>query len=437
MSKLNQLKERILNSKAQQVMAITSVGMGLKLVLDLMIAARFGTTEAADELIIALLLPLYVDTVTREGTKFSLVPIFIQLKEEKGPENFNRFVSGLVNILILLSSVLVILIYVSSTSIIKIIGPGLSKAAVLNSSLLLDLLLPLIVALPVISILGVLLDSQKKFNFVALRNFIIPLVAIVCLTAGWVSKNAALFVVIGYTFGFVSYGVILWIVAKRNSYNHSWKALPERGDIGRIRAAISWPTFGFVIRQGGRVAEKSIASLVGVGGVASYYYGFRIYSAIQTIVGTSLATTSLPNLSNVSEEAKFKTIIKKNLRMILMITIPIAIILGFFSDHIIQIIFSRGYFDAYSTERTANVLTWLSTGLVFMCMIPVLNAALYAKQRYRTVFIYMVFLTFLNVTTGVFLASIWGLNGLAISVSLTAIVSVAILLFVNFRVKNK
>lgn len=410
--------------------------MGVKLLLDILIAARFGTSGTADALIIALLLPLYFDTVTREGSKFSLVPIFIQLKENKEPESFNNFVSGLVNISLLLSLIVIVLIYCYSASIVRLIGPGLSNASVLKSSLLLDLLLPIIVALPVISILGVLLDSQRKFNAVALRNFIIPLVVVIFLVTGWLYQNTALFVVAGYSLGFISYGLILWFVAKKNSYNHSWKSFPERRDLIRIKAAISWPTFGFIIRQGGRVIEKSIASLVGVGGVASYYYGFRIFSAIQTIVGTSVATTILPNLSKISEWTNFKTIIRKNLQIILLITIPIALLLGVFSEQIIQYIFSRGYFDANSIERTSDVLTWLSTGLVFMCLVPVLNAALYAKERYRTVFFYMVFLTFINVTTGFFFASIWGLSGLALSVSLTAMISVVILFFVNFNNKD-
>ncbi len=415
-------------------MSITSIGMVFMLSLDVMIAAKFGTSETADALIIALLLPLFLDTVARESTKFSLIPIFIRFQNEHKMVRYNKFLSGLINSSIVLAILFSSLMFFSSNYIVEFLGPGLSKEAVSNSGLMFRILLPLIIVLPIISILGVFLNSIKKFNIVALRNVIISSPVILGMIIGWDSENTFVYVAAGYSFGFVFYATVLCKIAHKNYFSYSLRVFTSRDEIAILKEALSWPTLGFLARQGGRMAEKSIASLVGVGGVASFYYGFRIFSAIQTIIGTSIATIALPDLSSKRAKKGFKSILSKNLGLILIITVPVTLSIIWFSQEIIQLIFSRGDFNADSNERTATVLFFLSFSIPFMCMIPTLNAALYATERYKAVFLNMLFLTFLNITLAYLLSEFFGLAGLATSVSVTAMVNAIILLTLNFKI---
>jgi len=428
---------KIKNSKASQVMSITSVGMGITLLLDILIAARFGTTETADSLIIALLLPLFLDNVSRESTKYSLIPIFIQYKEEQEFTDYNSFISGLINLLLVITLILSGIVFFLAPHIISIIGPGLSEEAIHTSSSILIVLIPLIIVLPVISILSANLNSNKKFNIVAIRNLIIPTIVIFCMVISWSSDITYMFVALGYSLGFALYGFVLWSVAKNSGYTHTWWILSSTSDLKKIRAALSWPTMGFMIRQSGRVAEKSIASVVGIGGVSGYYYGYRFYSAIQTIVGTSVATTSLPDLSMEKNAHNFKKMMLKSISIILFISIPIAVISATFSEQIIHFVFSRGNFDIASIEQTSVVLFWLSFGIIFSCMLPLLNSALYARKRFKIVFLNMSFLTFTNIILGIIFTSVWGLGGLAISVSVTSFIGVVILMVLNSYSVNR
>jgi peptidoglycan biosynthesis protein MviN/MurJ (putative lipid II flippase) len=74
----NKLIKRIWNSAIQRVISLTFIGMLLGLAVDVLIAAKLGTGKIADALIIALSLPLFIDTASREGTKFSMLPTFIE-----------------------------------------------------------------------------------------------------------------------------------------------------------------------------------------------------------------------------------------------------------------------------------------------------------------------------------------------------------------------
>ena len=64
-------------------MGITFVGMGLSLLVRvLLIPKRFGESDIAVALITALNVVILVDTVVREGAKFSLVPLFVTREKE-------------------------------------------------------------------------------------------------------------------------------------------------------------------------------------------------------------------------------------------------------------------------------------------------------------------------------------------------------------------
>ena len=63
-------------------MGITFAGMGLSLLVRvLLIPKRFGFGDTADALTAALTVVLLVDTIVREGAKFSLVPVFVTMRE--------------------------------------------------------------------------------------------------------------------------------------------------------------------------------------------------------------------------------------------------------------------------------------------------------------------------------------------------------------------
>ena len=83
------------------VMGITLAGMGLSLLVRvLLIPKRFGFSDTADALTAALTVVLLVDTVVREGAKFSLVPVFVSNKKEMTPTEYQRFTNSLLILLL-------------------------------------------------------------------------------------------------------------------------------------------------------------------------------------------------------------------------------------------------------------------------------------------------------------------------------------------------
>ncbi|WP_263808569.1 murein biosynthesis integral membrane protein MurJ [Salinibacter sp.] len=417
---------RLWQSSTQRVMSLTFAGKLAGLLADVLLAARLGTGKTADALFVALGFPLFVDTVTRESAKFSLVPIFVQYRTEH-PGRYHRFVSGLLNASLSGGVVLVFIAGIGAPWIVQGLGPGMSAEGIAQATHLLWMCAPLLLFAPAITIQGVLLNSEKRFSRVALRSAVTPGIVALTLLATWNQPGAATWAAGGYSAGFSVYFTVLAAGIRRNAeLQYKWNAWPTSKDIGEIRAALSWPSMGFVVRQVARLLERAIASLVMVGGVSSYYFASRIYSGIQSVIGTSIATTGLPDLSLQSTKGGRKEArrqVRKQTFQVILLAVPATMVLLLFSETIIGLVYGRGEFGAEAVRRTTSLLSWFGPGILFSCLIPTLSTVLYSLRKYRYVFWNMVAMAGLNLALAWGLARTvgFGLQGIAASVSLTAL----------------
>ena len=171
--------------------------------------------------------------------------------------------------------------------------------------------------------------------------------------------------------------------------------------------------------------------------ITLYKCAFQIFSALQTLIGISIATTGLPDMAidtaETNDKKKLGRTLHRNVRTTLIIGIPVALILLIFHGNISWLLYGRGTTDQTSIELIGQLLFWLGTGITFTCLIPVLNAGLYAQKAYRLVFANMLTMALLNFVGAYGLINTWGLTGIALAVSITALLAVGNLTYLLRR----
>ena len=419
---LKQLIRLIWHNATQRVISITFAGMLLSLAVDVLIAAKLGTQQVADALIIALSLPLFVDIVIREGTKFSLVPLFIEKHNTLNKVEWRRFVSGLLNLALVMGLTITSMSWLLAPWIVATLGPGMTEQGKTEAALILRIVAPITFFALGVMVLSVLLNSQQRFTLVALRTAVAPGVVVLTIGLAWRSQQIALWIAAAYLVGFASFFALLWFGARKIGHRHSWRTWLKMGDIRDIWDSASLPIIGFISLQAVRMIERRLATLMAVGSVASYYFAFRIFSAIQTMVGVSIATTSLPALTqhSLSDEKEWMAVVlRQRVLWALAISLPVTVMLTAFHKQIVHWVYERGAFNEVSTQQTSQVLVWLAIGIMFLTMIPVLNSGLYAQRAYRLAFQNMVTIAIVNVVLAWLFSQFWGLIGLATAASLS------------------
>ena len=414
-------------------MLITAAGMGLSLIFHVLIPRYLGGSETADALIAALKVVLLVDTIAREGAKFSLVPLFIKEGTLKNSTDFQRFTNGTLNFSITVGVIILLLIEVLATVIANGLLSSSSVTARAEMSTLMRLCAPLVIFGCASTVLGAFLNSQKHFKTVAFRNLLPPAIAITVFIFLSDTENLVYYVAVAYACGFMVYFVWLYIGTHR--IGHRYQLTGFSLDILRsLKNTITLPTLGFTIRQmiARLLVDVFLVGKIGEGAIVLYNSAFRIFSAIQTLIGISIATTGLPDMAAdkvAVDKVRLKQILLRNIRTVLYIAIPATALLLFGSRIIAQLLFRGSQFDESEIRQIGQLLLWLGTGTVFSCLIPVLNAGLYAQKAYRLIFRNMVTMAVLNFAAAYGLVTVFGLQGIALSVSGIAVLAVANLLY--------
>ncbi len=414
-------------------MLITFTGMGFSLIFHILIPWYLEVSETADALIASLKVVLLVDIILREGAKFSLVPLFINEEKNREKIDFQKFTSGIINFSLCVGVILMMLLVVLSTLIAKVLLWSSTGVVQTEMATILRLSAPLVIFGSGSTILGAFLNSKKHFKTVALRNALPPLLAIIVFLSLSDVEQLAYHVAIAYAGGFLIYFGWLCIGMYRTGYRHSFSWISYDA-LRTVKDAISLPTIGFTIRQmtARIIVEVLLVGKLGKGAITLYNSAFRIFSAIQTLIGISIATTGLPDMTTDSVEnnlQKLKQSLLRNLRWVVIIVLPLSLILFLGASKIAQLLFGSDKFDTQTVKQIGQLLMWLSLGTVFSCMIPVLNAGLYAQKAYGLVFRNMVTMAVLNLIIALLLLTVWGLNGIAITVSMTAFLAVCNLVF--------
>jgi murein biosynthesis integral membrane protein MurJ len=417
------LLARIYRSSTQRVMSLTFVGLALGFLVDVLVAAKLGTGQTADALVIALTLPILIDTVFRQGTRHSMIPLFVEAHSSLGEEEFQRFVSGLLNLGCVLGVIVVGMLEALAPWIVMGLAPGLTPESQAESTLLLRLCAPLIFFTTGCTVMGVYLNSLRRFNPVALRNVLTPGVILCVTLLSWRSDHLATWVAAAYTIGFAGFFFTLFMDLRRTGHRHIWLAWTTREDVSRLKSAAFLVTMGILLRNCLRILERFLASLVAVGGISSYYFAYRLVSALQTLIGGSIATTALPGMTEhdiQGNKARLVRALRRNITRTLWLSLPLFLLMVIFHHRIISFVYGRGNFGEASIQVTSHLLFWLGFGLLFWCLAPVFQSGLYAQRAYRLIFRNMITVTIVNVGLALVLSQLWGLVGIAVATTLSA-----------------
>lgn len=420
--------KKLLQHKTFWVMVITFAGMGLSLVVRvLLIPKRFGFSDTADALTTALTVVLVADTIIREGAKFSLVPLFITREKEMTRTEYRHFTNSLLFSLLGIGFGIFILIellapWIASTLLSK------STIDIHTETTLLRLCAPLVIFGCGSTVLGAFLNSRQHFKTVALRNALPAGTAAVIFLVLWNTENLENWVAVAYTGGFAAYFGWLCIGTYRTGHRYALTGISV-ATLHSLKNTVTLPTLGFATRQitNRLLVEIYLISQLGGGAITLYKCAFQLFSALQTLIGISIATTGLPDMATddaANDKQKLGRTLNRNVRTAIIIGLPVMLILLIFHGKISWILYGRGTTDQASIELIGRLLFWLSIGMIFSCLIPILNAGLYAQKAYRFVFANMVTMALLNFTAAYGLIKTWQLSGVAFAVSITALLAV-------------
>lgn len=123
------------------------------------------------------------------------------------------------------------------------------------------------------------------------------------------------------------------------------------------------------------------ASSLAEGSLSWLNYAFRLFWFPVGLFGVALSTATMPVISRyaaLKDMDKLKETYTSSLTLAFCLTIPATAGLIFLAEPIIRLIFQYGRFDAYSTVKTAEALTFYAVGLFAYASVKIMVPIFYA-----------------------------------------------------------
>lgn len=420
-------------SAALIIGASSLVSRVVGLLRDRTFTTLFGAGDTFDAFIAAFRIPdLIFNLIVIGALSAAFIPMFTEklVAGKGGKKEAYRFALSILNMMGLGIGVLSILYILLAPWIVPLITPGFSGEK-LSLTIELSRIMALQPFLLAVSfVFSGILNSYKRFLAYALAPilynlgiiagaiFFVPRIGVEGLAWG-VVFGALLHVLVQLpsviSVGFRWYPIL---ISSLEDWRKLWRMMLPR-------------VFGLAAQQ----TNLFIVTILGSGLLSGSISAFHLANNAQYIpvgiFGIAFAQAAFPTLSEQvarKQKKEFRHTLTKSFRYIMFFVVPMSALFYLLRAEIIRVLFGDGAFNWDDTTITYETFGFLVMSIFAQATIPLLTRAFYARQNTKTPVVVSLISIALNTILAFPFSHMWGIQGLAIAFSLSAIVQLGILL---------
>lgn len=438
-------KRLISGSTNRKILAAAiTVGLGTLFVKlgtvakELVIAWKFGTTDALDAFLIALVVPSFLITVVAGSFNAAFIPTYIKVREQQGLREAQRLFSGASAWSLGLLVVTTIIMLAIAPIYLPFMAAGFSAEKLDLAFKLLWAIAPLITISGIIVIWGAVLNAGERFALASLTPILAPSITIALLFG----LNLGIFaLVIGLIGGAILELSFLGFALRRQGM----LLLPKlyRFDTHLLQVASQYvPAMtGSFLMCSTILVDQTMAAMFAPGSVSALNYGNKLIALPISLTTTALSTAVIPYFSKMvacQDWVGIRHTLQRYMWLIFIVTIPITIVFISFSETIVKIVFQRGSFTTNDTFIVAHIQSLYALQIPFYLAADFL-VRLVSSMHLNQSLIYLSSCNLIiNITLNYLFTSWIGIQGIALSTSCVYLFAWTYLfIFISKKIKNK
>ncbi|MFA5350875.1 MAG: murein biosynthesis integral membrane protein MurJ [Candidatus Omnitrophota bacterium] len=408
----------------------------LGFIRDVVIARLFGVYLYAQAFVIAFRIPnLFRDFVGEGASNAAIVPVLSEYNLKRSKEEFWELVNILLNLLLVILSAITILGIIFSPLIVRMIAPGfIAFPDKLEATIRLNrIIFPYILLIGLAVYAMAILNSLKNFTVSALAPCLLNISIIICaLLLGEGTRGLATGVLLG---GLLQLAVQVPVLYKKGfhpklifNFKHPGVVYIGKLMLPRLASSSIYQLNNFVDSIFG-----SLIAIVGDGGVAVLYFAYRLIQFPIGIFSNALAQAILPTFSTQALEdgqGDLKAMLSWSLRAVFFALLPISAIFMVLAHPLVSTLFGGGRFDSNSSLLTSNALFFYSIGLCAYGGTKILQSCFFALKDTLTPAKIAFLALVMNIVFNSILMFPLKIGGLALSTSISGIITFLILFFI-------
>ena len=398
------------------------------------LAFQFGTGQAADIYLIAFTIPEFVFIALPIVLSPSFIPFFAQLRLQVSEAAAWRFAQRLAGRLLVLLLGAAALIALGAPLYLPWLAPGFGRSEIQQATRAIYVMSPAICLMGVATLAGAVLQVYRRFARPALQTAIYNttfVIVLLGLPLAWLVGRAAWGVTAGAAAALLLQ-LTLVLRYRRSALPPNQQDHPEQNQIGvRDVLQLAGPlTMGYAVHHIALFVDRAMATTLGIGGVATLNYGYRLALFVGQVSGLAVSTAMFPRMAEqaASEDLSgLKTSLTGALRFVWLIGLPAGAAMVLLREPLVQVLFERGAFDPGATTAVSQVLVWYTWAVLADALCQPLWRVLYARRSAWLVLAVNGLQTTIRIVCNVAFIGELGYNGLALSAAIGLSVQVLVL----------
>ena len=398
-------------------------------VRDMILANYFGTGMENDAYVSAYSLFYLPVLLFNSCISATLIPLYVQEREQRDLRRANRFASNTLNLFALATLAIAAAFLIASRLLVRVIYLGFDPGKVdLTAKLVRIMLLSLVFNVTSIS-LASLLNAAEKYVAAQLTGFPLSLCVmvsaivfsgrygIVAVAWGVFAANILQFLVlVPFLAGWFRYTPVLDFNDKR---------------FHRLLRLAGPAMLSMGISELNHMIDHALASSLNHGDISAMSYAYRLITFLLGVLMVPLTTVMFSKMSRMAAAKDKKgmlDVLRRSALVIAMVALPIVAIAVVLSEDVIKFAYMRGHFDMHSVQVTAGVLVCYVVGVPAFGMRDFLSRVFHALQDTKTPFRVSCLVVATNIVLNLILRPILGANGLALATSVAGFTGMLTLL---------
>lgn len=422
----------------------------LGLVREMTKAAFLGTTPLADAFGIAFLIPNLLRRLFAENSiSVAFIPTFKEflhkekIDEQNAKKNTAEFIHASLTLISFLTAITVVIGIFITPLIIKIFTKTNDTALPDEMILLTRIMFPYLFFISIAALFQGILNTVGIFSP---SGFTPILFNILIIGATWILSrfvaNAARAMAIGVFFGGLVQALFQLPFVLKQKFSLRFcklKTAFQNKGTQQVFKLIAPTILGMATYQLNDIVSTVLANRAGTGIVSSLQYSLRLQELILGIFAVSIGTVILPDLSSLAQKKDwlhFNEMFLKAVKIIALITIPITFFGIVFGENIIILVYKSRKFSDESVLLTLNAFIFHIAGLFFIALNRIIAPAFYAQKNTYSPTLAGIIGFGVNIVLAIILVHFLQGGGIALALSLSAIVNTVALIILMPKKEN-
>jgi len=407
------------------------------LVREVIVARTFGTSAQLDAYYAAFNLPDLLFTLIAGGAlATAFIPVFAEFLVRHDQQEAWKLASAITNLVFLVTAVLAGAVALSAPWLVTtLIAPGFTPQ---QQALTVDLMRLILVSTLIFGLSGIQMGILNAY-----QHFLLPAIAPIFYNLGIIAGAILLapsMGIHGLAVGVV-FGAGLHLLVKIPGLIHfGMRYFPMLGldhpGVRQVLKLLGPRVLALFVVKINLLVTTNLASRLDEGSISALNFGWLIMQLPETIFATAVATAVFPTLAELAardQHDEFRATLSGTLRVILSLTIPVAVGMIVLGRPLIQLVFEGGRFGRASTEAVNLALQYYALGLVGHSTLEVVARTFYAQKDTRTPLSVAAIAMLANMGLSIMLLNPLGHAGLALANSLAVTFEVGLLFWLLRR----